>query len=134
MEKNYFTLKEIEKVIVHDIYLKNEANRRAVAFEYIDDIYKAAEFIGGSVIDKPQINCTWMLKKDFFPQVECYLLFNHQDDEFPASLQVLFSGERIADVKGEDLAALSIATINQIIRYVKKSNPNKELPPICSVI
>lgn len=131
---SFFTLKEIEKVVVHDIYLKNEVNRRAPALEYIDDIYKAAEFINAQVIDKPEIKCSWMLKKEFFPQVEGYLLYNHKDDEFPASLQVLFSGERVKEVKGEDLAVLTIATLNQLIRYVKKTNLNKELPPICEVI
>ncbi len=130
----YFTLKEIEKVIMHDIYLKNEANRRAIAFEYIDDIYKMAEFISAEVIKQPEIRCSWMIKKEFFQEVECYLLYNHKDEEFPASLQVLFSGTRVMEVQGEDLANLTIATINHILRYIKKNNPNKELPQICNMV
>lgn len=133
-EEKFWTLKEIEGAIVHDVYLKNEVQRRVDAFEYIDDLHKVTEYIGGEVIDAPKIRCDWMIKKVFFPGVECYLLYNHKDDEFPATLSVLFSGERIKDIKGEDLASLTISTINHIIRYIKKANPDKNLPEICSIV
>lgn len=132
--KKFFTLKEIEGVIsTHDIYLKHEISRRTEAFEYIDDIKKLAEYIGGEVCSL-NIKCDWTIKKEFFPGVEAYFLYNHKDEEFPASLNVIFSGERVKNVKGDDLATLVISTINHILRYIKISNPDRNLPEICSIV
>lgn len=128
------TLKEIEGVVVHDIYLKKEVERRAEAFEYADDIRKMAESIGGELISPPLIRCDWMVRKVFFPEVEAYFLYNRKDEEFPASMQVLFSGERVKELKGDDLAVLAIATINHMIRYIKHSHPEKPLPEICYIV
>lgn len=134
MDQPFLTLKEIERVVVHDIYLKKEVARRAEAFEYADDVQKMVEFIGGEKIDPSPIRCDWMLKKVFFPEVECYFLYNHKDDEFPPSMQVLFSGEKVMEMKGDDLAVLAIATINHMIRFIKHSHPEKALPEICELM
>lgn len=134
MDKTFFTLKEIEGVIVHDVYLKKEMARRAEAFEYLDEVEKVAEFIGGKRVVPPPIRCDWMVRKTFFPGVEVYFLYNRRDEEFPSSLQVLFSGERIKELKGDDLAVLAIATINHMIRYIKRSQPDRTLPEICSIV
>lgn len=132
--KRFFTLKEIEGVIVHDVYLKKEAARRAEAFEYLADPAAAAGFIGGETIDPPPVRCDWMMKKELFPQVECYVLFSRRDDELPSSLRILFAGERAAEVKGEDLAVSAIAVINHLIRFIRLSNPGRMLPEICVVV
>ena len=128
------TLKEIEGVIVHDIYLKKEVGRRVDPFEYLDDLNKMVEYIGGELVKPPPIRCDWMLKKVFFPEVECYFLFNHKDKEFPSSMQVLFSGERVMEMKGDDLASLAITTINHMIRHIRHAHPEKPLPEICHVV
>jgi hypothetical protein len=134
MVKNYMTLKEIEGVIVHDVYLKKEVERRAEAFEYVDDVPKMVEYVEGELVISPPLRCDWMMKKVFFPEVECYFLYHHKDEEFPASMQILFAGERVMEMKGDDLAVLAITTINHMIRYIKRSHPEKVLPRICDIV
>ena len=134
MNKKFLTLKEIEGVIVHDVYLKKEVARRLEAFEFLDDVHKMAEYVGGELMDPPPFRCDWMLKKVFFPEVECYFLYHHKDEELPASLQVLFSGEKVKEFKGDDSAVLAIATINHMIRFIKHSHPGKSLPEICNIV
>ncbi len=134
MASKYFTLKEIEGVIVHDIYLKKEVERRAMAFEFLAQPKDAADYIGGELVPHPEIRCDWMIKKTFFPGAEVYFLYNRKDEELPASMQVLFAGAGVKEVCGEDLAVLAIATINHLIRYIRESNPGKELPDICSKV
>jgi hypothetical protein len=65
---------------------------------------------------------------------KCYFLFNHKDEEFPGSMQVLFSVERVMGLKGDDSAVLAITATNHMIRYVKRSHPEKSLPEICSIV
>ena len=134
MDKKFFTLKEIEGVIVHDVYLKKEVARRVEPFEFLEDVRQMAAYIGGEIIDPPTFRCDWMLKKVFFPEVECYFLYHHKDEELPASMQVLFSGERVKEIKGDDSATLAIATINQMIRFIRHSHPGKSLPEICNIV
>jgi hypothetical protein len=134
MINKYLTLKEIEGVVVHDIYLKKEMERRAEAFDYVDDVHKMVEYVDGELIAPPLFRCDWMMKKVFFPEVECYFLYHHKDEEFPASMQVLFAGERVMEMKGDDLAVLAITTINHMIRYIKRSHPEKSLPGICDIV
>ena len=134
MDKEFLTLKEIEGVVVHDLYLKKEVARRAVAFEYVDDVEKMTQYIVGERIDSPPIRCDWMIRKQFYPGVEAYFLYNHQDAEFPPSMQVLFAGEKVRELKGDDLAVLAITTINHMIHYICHSSPEKALPEICRVI
>ncbi len=134
MDKEFLTLKEIEGVVVHDVYLKKEVARRAEAFEYLDDVEKMGQYIGGEKIEPPPIRCDWMVKKEFYPGVEGYFLYHHKDEEFSASMQVLFSGDKVRELKGDDLAVLAIATINHMIHYIRHSSPEKSLPEICHVI
>jgi hypothetical protein len=134
MDREFLTLKEIEGVIVHDLYLKKEVARRSEAFEYLDDVEKMTQYIGGERVASPPIRCDWMVKKIFYPGVECYFLYNHKDQEFPSSMQVLFSGKKARELKGDDLAVLSIATINHMIHYIRLSNRDRKLPEICHVV
>jgi len=134
MDKEFLTLKEIEGVVVHDLYLKKEVARRVEPFEYIDDIKKMIDYIGGERISPPPIRCDWMVKKVFFPGVEAYFLFNRKDEELPSSMQVLFSGEKVRELHGDDLSVLAIATINHMIHYISFANPGREMPEICRVV
>lgn len=134
MNKEYLTLKEIEGVVVHDLYLKKEVARRSEAFEFLDDVKKMAEYIGGEQMASPSIRCDWMVKKIFYPEVEAYFLYNRKDEEFPSSMQVLFAGEKVKELKGDDLSVLAIATINHMIHYIRNSQPERMLPEICQVI
>jgi len=134
MDKEFLTLKEIEGVVVHDLYLKKEVARRSEPFEYLDDVRKMTQYIGGEWLASPPIRCDWMVKKVFYPGVEAYFLYQHKDEEFPSSMQVLFSGEKVRVLKGDDLSVLAIATINHMIHYIRYSSPEKSLPEICSVI
>lgn len=134
MNKEFLTLKEIEGVVVHDLYLKKEVARRSEAFEYLDDVPKMTQYIGGERVASPPIRCDWMVKKVFYPGVEAYFLYQHKDEEFPPSMQVLFSGEKVRELKGDDLSVLAIATINHMIHYIRLSNPDRSLPEICYVV
>jgi len=58
-------------------------------------------------------------------------VFNHADDEFESNLKVLFSGDRIKMMKGEDLAGFVILYAIHMLRYVRDSNTDKKLPEIC---
>lgn len=134
MDKEFLTLKEIEGVVVHDLYLKKEVARRSEPFEYLDDVEKMTQYIGGEQVASPPIRCDWMVKKQFYPGVEGYFLYNRKDEEFPSSMQVLFSGEKVRELKGDDLAVLAIATINHMIHYIRLMNPHRVLPEICHVV
>jgi len=63
--------------------------------------------------------------------VDVFFIFNRADEELPSSLKVLFSGDRIKLMRGEDLAGFAILYIIHILRYVKESNPGKNLPEVC---
>jgi len=134
MDKEFLTLKEIEGVVVHDLYLKKEVARRSEAFEYLDDVRKMTQYIGGEQVASPPIRCDWMVKKVFYPGVEAYFLYQHKDEEFPPSMQVLFSGKKVRELKGDDLSVLAIATINHMIHYIRGSQSGKILPEICNVL
>jgi len=134
MDNEFLTLKEIEGVVVHDLYLKKEVARRAEIFEYLDDVEKMIQYIGGERVATPPIRCDWMVKKVFYPGVETYFLYNRKDEEFPPSMQVLFAGEKVRELKGDDLSVLAIATINHMIHYIRNTSSAKSLPEICSVI
>lgn len=134
MERRFLSLKEIEGVVVHDTYLKRELEKRAPAFVYLRDLARAAAYIGGELIPSPPVRCDWMMKKVFFEGVECYLLYQGPSEEFPASLRAVFAGEGLSVMKGEDLAVLTVATVNHLLRFIRESNPGEELPDICASV
>lgn len=130
-DKKLLSLHEIEGVISpHDEYLKREMGHRKEALEYVDDVAKLAEYIGGKV-ESLGIGENWVVKKEIFPGVEIFFVFNHADDEFAANLRVLYSGDGIKKMRGEDLASIAIACANHMLRYVRETNPGKSLPQIC---
>ena len=131
-DKNLISLKEIDgPAAPHDAFLKRAVDLRKEALAYVDDVARLAEYVGGQP-ESLGLREDWALRKEAFPGVEIHFIFNKADDEFPASLRVLYSGQRIRSISGEDLVELSIACLNQMLRYVKETVP--EPPEICSKV
>jgi hypothetical protein len=61
----------------------------------------------------------WALCKELYPDVTVHIVFNRADDEFPARLRALYSGDKINMIKGEELATITISLANQLLRYVR---------------
>jgi hypothetical protein len=130
--KKLLSLKEIEgPVATHDGFVKRELDRRKEALELVDDAARLAEYIGGRVEPLGRGEC-WAIAKEIFPGVQILFVFERGDDEFPANLRALYSGDRIMKTRGEDLAELTIACVNQMLRYVKETV--QEPPQICAIV
>jgi hypothetical protein len=129
-DNDLLSLKEIEgPTTTHDEFVKHEVARRKDALDCVDNAARLAEYIGGEIISL-KLREDWAIKKEIFPGINILFIYNRADDEFPSNLRVLYSGERILATRGEDLADLTIACINQMLRYVKET---VETPPkICT--
>jgi len=128
--KELLSIKQIEGPIsTHDGFLKREMDRRQVALAYVNDVSKLAEYIGGKVESLGRGE-DWVITKEMFPGIEIVFMYTRADDEFPSSLRVLYTGERIKKTKGEDLAELTIACANQMLRYIKETV--EDPPEICT--
>jgi len=129
-DKELLSLRQIEGIIAtHDGFLKHEMDRRQVALAYVDNVSKLAEYIGGEVESLGRGE-DWVITKEMFPGIEIVFVYTRADDEFPSSLRVLYTGERIRKTRGEDLADLTIACVNQMLRYVKETV--EDPPEICT--
>jgi len=129
-DKELLSLRQIEGIIAtHDGFLKREMDRRQVALAYVDDVSKLAEYIGGEVESLGRAE-DWVITKEMFPGIEIAFVYTRADDEFPSSLRVLYTGEKIKKTRGEDLAELTIACVNQMLRYVKETV--EDPPEICT--
>ena len=125
------TLSQIEGAdSPHQKQLQRALQARKEALEYVKDATKLAEFIGGRV-EKLGLGEDWSVSKEIFPGVRVYFVFNHADAEFPANLRVLFSGDNIKMMPGEDLAGLVILILIHMLRFVRDSNPETKLPEVC---
>jgi hypothetical protein len=128
-DKKLLTLKEIEgSISTHDGFLKREMERRKEPLSCVDNVPSLAEYIGGEVISLG-VGEDWAIRKEIFPGVDILLMYNRADAEFPSNLRVLYSGQKIRDVRGEDLAELTIACVNHMLRYVRQTT--KDPPEIC---
>ena len=128
-DKKLLSLKEIEgPTSPHDGFLKREMDRRKEPLSYVDKVSKLAEYIGGEVVSLG-ISEDWAIRKEIFPGIQILLIYNRADEEFPSNLRVLYSGERIGKIRGEDLVELTIACVNHMLRYVKETV--KDPPEIC---
>jgi len=112
------------------LQVKGALKIRAAPLEYVTDVEALAAFLGGRV-EKPGIGEDWAVSKEIFPGVSVYLVFNRSDSEFPATLRALYSGDKIRMIKGEELATITISLTNQILRYVRGTNPHMKLPDVC---
>jgi len=130
-DKKLIGLQEIEGAVSpHQKQIDMALKTRKEALEYVADVSKLAEFIGGKV-ESLGMGVDWAISKEVFPGVQVFFVFNRADDEFASSLKVLFSGDRIKLMRGEDLAGFVILYVIHMLRYVKESNPGKSLPEVC---
>jgi len=130
-DKKLIGLQEIEGAVSpHQKQIDMALKTRKEALEYVADVSKLAEFIGGKV-EFLGMGEDWTISKEVFPGVQVFFIFNRADDEFASSLKVLFSGDRIKLMRGEDLAGFVILYVIHMLRYVKESNPGKSLPEVC---
>jgi len=125
------SLADIEgKVSPHQLQVKGALKMRAAALEYVRDVQALADYLGGRV-EKPAIGEDWAVSKELYPGVTMHFVYNRADDEFPASLRALYSGDKIRMIKGDELATVTISLANQILRYVREANPGVKLPEVC---
>ena len=130
-DKKLITLQQIEGAISpHQKQIDMALKTREEALEYVADVSKLVEFIGGKV-ESLGMGEDWAISKEIFPGVQVFFVFNRADDEFPSNLKVLFSGDKIKLMKGEDLAGFVILYVIHMLRYVRDSNPGKKLPEVC---
>jgi hypothetical protein len=130
-DKKLISLQQIEGAVSpHQKQIDHALRARKEALEYVADVSKLAEFIGGKV-ESLGMGEDWAMSKEIFPGVQVFFVFNHADDEFESNVKVLFSGDRIKMMRGEDLAGFVILYAIHMLRYVRDSNPGKKLPEIC---
>lgn len=130
-DRRLISLREIEGVISpHQGQVKGGMRLRKEALEHIADASELAEFIGGKV-ESLGLGEDWAISKEIFPGVEVFLIYNRASEEFPSNLRVLYAGDRIKLMKGEELASITIAYVNHMLRYVRETNPSKNLPEVC---
>ena len=130
-DSKLISLSEIEGAdSPHRKQIDRALQSRKEALEYVKDVSKLAEYIGGRV-ESLGIGEDWSVSKEIFPGVRVFFIFNHADAEFPGNLKVLFSGNNIKMMRGEDLAGFVILYLIHMLRYVRDSNPDKKLPEVC---
>ncbi len=129
--RKLISLREIEGVVSpHQAQVGRALKARQEALEYVADASKLANFIGGKV-ESLGLKEDWAISKEIFPGVIVFFVYNCADGEFPGNLRVLFSGDRIHLLSGEDLAGIVITHVSHMLRYVRESNPDKKLPEVC---
>jgi hypothetical protein len=112
------------------LQVKGALKMRASALEYVKDVKALADYLGGKV-EKPAVGEDWAVSKELYPGVTVHFVYNRADDEFPASLRALYSGAKIKTIKGDELATITISMANQLLRYVRETNPGLKLPEVC---
>jgi hypothetical protein len=130
-DKKLVSLQEIEGAVSpHKKQIDMALKARKAALDYVTDVSRLAEFIGGRV-ESVGVGEDWAISKEIFPGVNIFFVYNHGDDEFESSLKVLFSGDRLKIMSGEDLAVFAIFYSTHMVRFVRESNPDKKLPEVC---
>jgi len=130
-DNRLFSLADIEgKTSPHQLQVKGALKVRAAPLDYVADVEALAAFIGGRQ-EGPGIGEDWAVSKEVFPGVSVLLIFNRSDDEFPARLRSLYSGDKIRMIKGDELANITVSLANQVLRYVREANPGIKLPEVC---
>ena len=125
------SLADIEgKVSPHQLQVKGALKMRAASLEYAKDVEALAVYLGGRV-EKLRIGEHWAVRKELYPGVDVHFVYNRADDEFPAGLRALYSGDKIRMIKGDELATITISIANQLLRYVRESTPGVKLPEVC---
>lgn len=125
------SLREVEGAVSpHQAQVERALQARQEALAYVTDVAALAAFIGGRV-ETLGLKEDWAISKEIFPDVVVFFVYNRPDDEFPGSLRVFFSGDRLKLLSGDDLAGFIINYVTHMLRYVRESNPDKKLPEVC---
>ena len=125
------SLREVEgKMSPHQGQLERALKLRAEALAFVDDVEELARYIGGQAEESGTGN-DWSVVKEIFPGIKVHLAFKGADDEFPANLRALFSGEKLELISAEDLVSFVIPIVSHMLRYVRQANPGKKLPEVC---
>jgi len=129
--RELISLREIEGAVSpHQRQVEMALESRKEALEHVADVSGLAEFMGGRV-ESLGLGEDWAVSKQIFPGVEVFFVFNRADEEFPSSLRFLYSGDRLKLMKGEDLAGFTILFVSHMLRYVRETNPDSNLPEVC---
>jgi len=104
--------------------------QRAQPLELVSDVAALAAYMGGDVREL-DIGEDWAVSKQPYPGVCIYFVFNKGDDEFPARLRSFYGGDKIRNIRGDELATITVSIANQMLRYVREANSDKKLPEIC---
>lgn len=70
----------------------------------------------------------WSITKEFYPEVRTHILYHFYGEEFSEigeedAVRFLFSGDRVKNVTGEDLAGMVEVLLNFIERFLKGESP-----------
>jgi len=129
--KKFYSLADIEgKISPHQSQIKGALKQRVDALSYAGDVDAMSKYVGGWV-EEVGGDGSWLIGKEIYPCVVIWLKFKPADNEFPASLNALYGGDKINSVRGEELATLTISMANQLLRFVRLYNPDIALPAIC---
>lgn len=127
-------LPEVEGAVsFHQRQIDKALKPRLKALEYVAEATRLAEYLGGRV-ESLGLREDWAIAKPIFPGVEIFFVFNRANGQTPSNLKVLYSGDRIKTMKGDDLARMAMVCINQMLRFVRDTNPGKHLPDICDKV
>jgi hypothetical protein len=130
-DKKLISLREIEgPASPHQRQLDMALKTRQEALEHIADVDGLAGFIGG---EKRALGIgeDWAVSKKIYPGVTVFFIFNCADEELPSSLKVLFGGDNLKLVRGEELAGFAIFYVSHMLRYIKETQHDKILPEVC---
>ncbi len=129
-DKRLISIKEIDGPLTpHDAFIKREVDLRKEALDLVNDVSGLAGFVGAEV-ESLGLGENWGIRKEFFPGIQVHFLYTRADEEFPSSIRVLYSGDNIKKIRGEDLVELTVACLNHMLRYVKETVENP--PEICT--
>jgi hypothetical protein len=130
-KQEYMSIGQIEGAISpHSRQLGRALDARKEALDYVNNPAELAAYIGGA-LETMELKEQWAITKELFPDIKVHFVYFRGDSEFPSSLRVFFSGNRLKLVSGDDLATVTIACATHMLRYVRESNPDKRLPEIC---
>lgn len=126
-----YSLADLEgKVSPHQMQVRGALKQRAAALGWVRDVNALADYLGGAV-EEPAGGGDWAVSKEIYPGVVIHFIFTKGDGEFPAVLRALYGGAKIDTIKGDELASVTISAANQLLRFVRESNPGVELPEVC---
>lgn len=126
-----YSLADLEgKVSPHQLQVKGALGIRAPALAYVRNVVALAEYIGG-VVEETIGGGDWAVAKEVYPGIVIHFVFSSGDGEFPCSLRALYGGAKIDTIRGEELASITISAANQLLRFVRESNPGVSLPEVC---